>query len=102
MFRKLLRDAVRGANPRAAPEQFAQWLRDHAGAPNTYCSGNVFDLPLGRTREEEVTLRRHLAKQVVTILTEAETMQGDARAAFVGQRMETPQQDVLARRQHAQ
>jgi hypothetical protein len=99
MFRKLLRDAVRGSNPRAAPEQFAQWLRDNIGAPNSYCSGNVFDLPLGRTREEEVTLRRHLARQVVAILTEAEAMKGSERAAFVSQRMEALQQDVLARRQ---
>jgi hypothetical protein len=99
MFRKLLRDAVRGANPRATAEQFAQWLRDNAGAPNSYCSGNVFDLPVGRTRDEEVTLRRHLAKQVVAILTEAEAVKGDARAAFVKQRMEVLQQDVLARRQ---
>ena len=99
MFRKLLRDAVRGSNSRAAPEQFAEWLRDNAGTPNSYCSGNVFDLPLGRTPDEEVTLRRHLAKQVVAILTEAEAFKGDERAAFVRQRMEALQQDVLARRQ---
>ena len=99
MFRKLLRDAVRGANPRATPEQFAQWLRDNAGAPNSYCSGNVFDLPLGRTREEEVTLRRLLAWQVVAILNDAEAIKGEQRAAFVRQRMEVLQQDVLARRQ---
>ena len=99
MFRKLLRDAVRGSNSRAAPEQFAEWLRDNAGTPNSYCSGNVFDLPLGRTPDEEVTLRRHLAKQVVAILTEAEVFKGDERAAYVSQRMEALQQDVLARRQ---
>jgi hypothetical protein len=99
MFRKLLRDAVRGANPRATPEQFAQWLRDNAGAPNSYCSGNVFDLPLGRTADEEVLLRRHLARQVVAILSEAEAMKGDQRASFVSQRMEALQQDVLTRRQ---
>jgi nitrite reductase/ring-hydroxylating ferredoxin subunit len=99
MFRKLLRDAVRGSNPRATPAEFAQWLRDNAGAPNSYCSGNVFDLPVGRTREEEVTLRRHLARQVVVILNEAEAMKGPERAAFVGQRMEALQQDVLARGQ---
>ena len=99
MFRKLLRDAVRGSNSRAAPEQFAEWLRDNAGTPNSYCSGNVFDLPLGRTPDEEVTLRRHLAKQVVAILTEAEVFKGDERAAYVSQRMEALQQDVLVRRQ---
>ena len=30
IFRKLLRDAVRGANPKAGPEEFAQWLRGRA------------------------------------------------------------------------
>jgi nitrite reductase/ring-hydroxylating ferredoxin subunit len=99
MFRKLLRDAVRGSNPRAAPEQFAEWLRDNAGAPNSYCSGNVFDLPVGRTNEEEVTLRRHLARQVVAILNETETLKGDERTAVARERLEALQQDVLARRQ---
>ncbi|MDE2564279.1 MAG: Rieske 2Fe-2S domain-containing protein [Burkholderiales bacterium] len=98
MFRKLLRDAVRGSNPRAAPAEFAQWLRDQAGAPTSYCSGNVFELPLGRTTEEEVSLRRHLARQVVAILNDAEVLKGGERRAFVSQRMEALQQDVLARR----
>lgn len=98
MFRKLLRDAVRGSNPRSGAEQFAQWLRDCGGAPNSYCSGNVFDLPVGRTTEEEVTLRRHLARNVVAIITEADTLKGEARQAFVKQRMEALQQDVLAKR----
>jgi phenylpropionate dioxygenase-like ring-hydroxylating dioxygenase large terminal subunit len=98
MFRKLLRDAVRGANPQAGPEQFAAWLRDNAGQPNSYCSGNVFDLPIGRTAEEEVSLRRHLAKQVVAILTAAENLKGAERAAHVKEKMEALQQEVLARR----
>ena len=45
MFRKLLRDAVRGANPKASLEQFAP--KNCGGG---YCSGNVFDFPLGRTK----------------------------------------------------
>jgi len=98
MFRKLLRDAVRGSNPNASPEQFAQWLKDNAGAPNAYCSGNVFELPVGRTTEEEVTLRRYLAKQVVLILTESDKLKGSAREQFVKEKMEALQQDVLAKR----
>ena len=99
MFRKLLRDALRGSNPKASPQAFAQWLKDSGGAPNAYCSGNVFELPIGRTTEEEVTLRRHLARQVVTILNESDTLQGEQRTAFVKERMEALQQEVLARRQ---
>ncbi len=98
MFRKLLRDAVRGNNPKASPEQFAAWLRDCEGEPNSYCSGNVFDLPLGRTKEEEVTLRRYLARQVVTILTESDGLKGAERDSFVKARLEVLQQEVLARR----
>lgn len=98
MFRKLLRDAVRGSNPRASGEQFAQWLRDCAATPNSYCSGNVFELPAGRTAEEEVTLRRHLARQVVAIITAADDLKGAERADFVKTRMEVLQQEVLARR----
>ena len=98
MFRKLLRDAVRGKNPQSGPEQFAQWLRDNAGQPNSYCSGNVFDLPVGRTTEEEVTSRRHLAREVVKILTQAEGMKGRAREVFVKEQMEALQQDVLQKR----
>ena len=99
MFRKLLRDAVRGTNPKAGPGEFADWLRECGGEPNSYCSGNVFDLPVGRTREEEVTLRRHLARQVVTIITESDGLKGTERDSFVKARLETLQQDVLARRQ---
>lgn len=99
MFRKLLRDALRGSNPKASAQEFAQWVKDSAGAPNAYCSGNVFELPLGRTTEEEVTLRRHLAKQVVSIITEADTLKGAQRDAFVKEKMEALQQEVLARRQ---
>jgi hypothetical protein len=90
---------VRGTNPKAGPEQFAAWVRENGGAPNSYCSGNVFELPVGRTREEEVTLRRYLASQVVTILTEADGLQGSERDSFVKARLEVLQQDVLARRQ---
>ena len=99
MFRKLLRDAVRGTNAKASPEEFAAWLRECGGQPNSYCSGNVFDLPVGRTKEEEVTLRRHLARQVVTILTESDSLKGSERDAFVKDKLEALQQDVLARRQ---
>lgn len=98
MFRKLLRDAVRGTNAKAGPEEFAKWLRDCEGQPNSYCSGNVFDLPIGRTTQEEVTLRRHLAKQVVLILNEADGLKGNARTEFVKGKLQALQQEVLARR----
>lgn len=82
-FRKMLRDAVRGANPAAEAANFAEWLRSVDASPNSYCSGNVLEIPEGSTPEEEVARRRKVAKAVVAILTESDRMKGDARAAFV-------------------
>ena len=78
LFRKLLRDAVRGTNPAASPEAFAAWCRERDGAPNSYCSGNVFELKEGATVEEEVAQRRSIARQVVDLLTQNDTLRGEA------------------------
>ncbi|MDE2478748.1 MAG: (2Fe-2S)-binding protein, partial [Betaproteobacteria bacterium] len=94
LFRKMLRDAVRGTNPAASPQNFAQWLRELGGTPNSFCSGNVFDLPLAATTEEEIARRRRISRGVVNILIEAESMQGDQRTEFVRQRMEALEREV--------
>jgi phenylpropionate dioxygenase-like ring-hydroxylating dioxygenase large terminal subunit len=98
MFRKLLRDAVRGTNPAAGPTEFAQWLRSVGGAPNSYCSGNVFDLPLAENIKDEVAQRRMVSKGIVAILTEAEHLKGEERAVFVRARMEELEQSARAAR----
>jgi hypothetical protein len=92
MFRKMLRDAIRGANPAANPENYAQWLRDVNAAPNSYCSGNVFEIPEGATVEEEVARRRFVCKQIVAIVTESDAMKGEERAAFVRDKLEQLEQ----------
>ena len=97
VFRKILRDAVRGSNPAASAENFAAWLRDVGGEPNSYCSGNVFEIPEGATVEEEVAQRRLVSKQIVAILTESDTLKGDARSAFVRERFEQLEQSVNTR-----
>jgi hypothetical protein len=94
LFRKMLRDAVRGSNPAAGPREFAQWLRDNAGAPNSYCSGNVLEVPEGETVEEEVARRRHVTRQIVAILTQSESMKGDERAAFVREKFDELEQST--------
>ena len=88
LFRKMLRDAVRGTNPAASADNFAEWFRANAGAPNSYCSGNVFDIPEGETVEQEVANRRNVTKRIVAILTESETMKGEERAAFVREKFD--------------
>jgi hypothetical protein len=91
-FRKMLRDGVRGSNPNASAHGFAQWLRDLNGEPNSYCTGNVFNLPKAENVEQEVANRRRLAKEAVAILTEADTLKGAERKAFVEARFEQLEQ----------
>ena len=94
LFRKMLRDAVRGTNPAASAQQFAEWFREQGGAPNSYCSGNVFDIPEGATVEEEVAQRRRVAKQIVAILTESDRLKGAERAAYVKAQFEQLEQSA--------
>jgi hypothetical protein len=94
LFRKMLRDAVRGSNPAAGPQEFAAWLRENGAAPNSYCSGNVLEVPEGETVEEEVARRRHVTRQIVAILTQSESMKGDERAAFVRHKFDELEQST--------
>ncbi|MCY1533762.1 hypothetical protein D9M68_691100 [compost metagenome] len=94
MFRKLLRDAVRGSNPAASPAGFAEWLRSVAGAPNSYCSGNVLEIPLAADIKDEVAQRRRISKGIVAILTEGEHLKGEERAAWVRGRLEELEQSA--------
>ncbi len=87
LFRKLLRDAIRGTNRAASPEAFRNWLQGTGAKPNSYCSGNVLDVPEGSTLEEEVQRRRQVAKQCIAALTESDKLQGKARAEFVQEKM---------------
>jgi hypothetical protein len=100
LFRKLLRDAVRGSNPAASAMAFSEWLKELNGAPNSYCSGNVFELPIGATTEEEVAQRRFIAKSVITILTESEQYKGKERSDFVKQKMEELEQTAKVQFKH--
>lgn len=82
-FRKMLRDAVRGTNPDASAQGFADWLRDLAGMPNSYCCGNVLEIAEAPDVADEVANRRKVAKHVVMLLTQAERMRGEAREIFM-------------------
>jgi len=91
-FRKMLRDAVRGTNPSASAQGFAQWLRDLNGEPNSYCTGNVFNMPIAETTEKEVANRRRLAREAVAILTKADGLKGKEREVFVREQFEALEQ----------
>lgn len=88
VFRKLLRDAVRGTNPQATAEGFRNWLKEMDGAPNSYCSGNVFELPLAESTEQEVAQRRALARKVVQVISESDSMKGEERTRYVQAKMD--------------
>lgn len=87
LFRKLLRDAIRGKNPSASPENFRTWLQGLGGAPNTYCSGNVLEIREAPTMEEEVPRRRQVAKRMIDTLTESDRLKGVERVEFIRQRL---------------
>ena len=94
MFRKMLRDALRGSNPAASAQNFADWFRENAGAPNSFCSGNVFEIAEGKTVDDEIVRRRKVTKQIVAIIAESEKLKGDARAKFVRERFEELEQSM--------
>jgi hypothetical protein len=93
-FRKMLRDAVRGTNAAASAQGFAEWLRELGGAPNSYCTGNVFEIAEGETLEDEVARRRKVLKTVVAILTESDPLKGSARAEFVREKFDELEQSL--------
>lgn len=96
LFRKMLRDAVRGSNPAASAESIAQWLRDVGGAPNSYCSGNVFEFPEAQTQEAEVAQRRKLSRQIIAIITEADGLKGEDRASTIRTKLDELEQSFHA------
>jgi len=87
VFRKMLRDAIRNTNAAASAAGFTEWMRELGGEPNSYCCGNVLEIKEAATSEEEVTQRRRVTKQIVTIITEADGLKGDARADFIKTKM---------------
>jgi hypothetical protein len=80
-FRRLLRDALRGTNPPATAGGFADWLRALGGAPNSYCSGHVLEVPEAEDVAQEIANRRRIARGVVALLTETDVLRGAARVA---------------------
>ncbi|BDB27950.1 ring-hydroxylating oxygenase subunit alpha [Cupriavidus sp. TA19] len=95
-FRKMLREAVRGTNVSSEARGFADWLRAVSGEPNSFCSGNVFAIPQAGTVEQEVANRRRLAREVVAILNESDSLKGAERAKFVRDRFEALEQSFRA------
>jgi len=93
LSRKQLRDALNGSNPKASGEAWRLWLEELDGKPNTYCSGNVLEIPIGDTPEEEIERRRDVAQRCIEAITESDDMPKEERAAFVKQKMADIERD---------
>lgn len=93
-FRKMLRDAIRGTNTAAAGDGFANWLRELDGKPNSFCCGNVLDIPEAGTLEEEVKNRRKVLRDVVSLLADSEGKHDADRAEFVRHGMAAIEQSI--------
>ena len=93
LSRKQLREAITGNNPKATGEAWREWLERLDGKPNTYCSGNVLEIPIGATPEEEVERRRDVAQRCITAITESDNMPKVDRDAFVKQKLTEIERD---------
>jgi len=93
LSRKQLREGMTGANPKATGEAWREWLEELDGKPNTYCSGNVLEIPIGATPEEEVERRRVVAKRCIDAITESDAMPKEERDAFVKEKMAEIERD---------
>lgn len=87
MFRKLLREAVRGKNPAAAPD--AMNARAHRGLPyHCYTQNDVLALPRRASDEDDRAMMKRAGRMIVQIAAEADSLSGAERTAFVTRRLE--------------
>jgi phenylpropionate dioxygenase-like ring-hydroxylating dioxygenase large terminal subunit len=87
MFRKLLRNAVRGRNPAANPLTYHE--RARRGEPyHCYTQNDILSVPRRPDDAEDREMIRKVGRRIVEITAEADRLQGEARRAFVVQRIE--------------
>ena len=101
LSRKQLRDALNGSNPKASGEAWRKWLENLDGKPNTYCSGNVLEIPVGATPDEEVERRRVVAQRCIAAITESDNLPKEERAAFVKRKMAEIERDYAVEPEYA-
>ncbi len=82
MFRKLVREAVRGKNPAARPEAMNE--RAHRGEMYpSYTQNDVLLLPRRASDDEDVDMLKRVGRQIIEITAQADALRGDERNAFV-------------------
>lgn len=82
MFRKLVRNAIRGKSTGASPE--AMHARAMAGLPtHTYTQNTVLELRRQTSDEEDKRVIREISHRIVDVAAEADSLTGKERDVFV-------------------
>jgi phenylpropionate dioxygenase-like ring-hydroxylating dioxygenase large terminal subunit len=87
MNRNLIRNAIRGKNPAATPEQMHE--RADAGLPShCYTNNSVMDIPRRASEAEDNKMIGELGRQIVAIVAEGDAHTGLERDAFIRGKLE--------------
>lgn len=87
MFRRILRDGIRGINQAAGPEALHQ--RARSGLPmHTYTQNTILAIRRRGSDEEDSGTIREIGHKLIEIAADADALLGDERTAFVRDRLE--------------
>ncbi len=87
MFRKMLRDAIRGENKGATPE--AMHKRANSGLPtHCYTQNNVLNIPKRSNDEEDKAVIKEIGQKIIKLTEEADDCIGEERKALMREKLE--------------
>jgi phenylpropionate dioxygenase-like ring-hydroxylating dioxygenase large terminal subunit len=81
-FRKLLREAIRGKNPAAAPAAMNARAHHNEMYPS-YTQNNVLLLPRRASEDEDRAMLKQIGREIIRITAEADHLRGAERSATV-------------------
>lgn len=82
LFRKLLREAIRGKNLAAAPERMHA---DARAGRTSYCytQNNVLDIPIRSNPADDAAMLKRVGRALIAIMSEADSLMDVEREKFV-------------------
>jgi hypothetical protein len=87
IFRKLLREGIRGKNSAAEPEVLHG--RAYAGKQlYTYTQNTVLDIPQRSSTEDDRQMIREIGRKLVAVTSEGDTLESAERAHFIRRKIE--------------
>jgi len=93
LFRKLLREAIRGRSPAADPARMHQRAR-LGQASNCYTQNSILSIPRRPTEDEDRAMIKRIGRAIVGIAAEADQCLPAERTAFVVSRLEQMERDA--------